>query len=245
MGEPVAAVAARDAATAEDALDLITVEYEELPPIMDTATAMAGESLLYEELGTNVPWQGKVSYGDIEAAFRDADLVVREQLKMHRYSSVPLETFACIASADPVNDMLTVWVNAQVPDVIDDALREGLGLRDVRIIIPDIGGGFGQKIHLIRKYVLITSLLAMKARRPVKWIEDRTGHMMAGGYACAQEWEVEAAVKRDGKVLGLRVKEIDDVGGSITPSPSTSPTSSTICSTRTPPRRSRWRAARW
>src|SRR4051812_47269947 len=103
VGEPVAAVAARDAATAEDALDLITVEYEELPPIMDTATAMAGGSLLYEELGTNVPWQGKVSYGDVEAAFCDADLVVREQLKMHRYSSVPLETFACIASADPVN----------------------------------------------------------------------------------------------------------------------------------------------
>ncbi|MPZ13732.1 MAG: molybdopterin-dependent oxidoreductase [Chloroflexi bacterium] len=216
VGEPVAAVAARDAATAEDALDRIVVEYEPLPPVVGTSEAMRRDApLLYEELGTNVPWRGAVSYGDVDAAFREAELVVRDRLKMHRYSSVPLETFACIASADPTNATLTVWVNAQVPDVIDDALREGLGLRDVRIIIPDIGGGFGQKIHLIRKYVLITALLSLKTSRPVKWVEDRSGHMMAGGHACAQEWDVEAAVQRDGTVLGLRVRETDDVGGSI------------------------------
>ena len=110
---------------------------------------------------------------------------------------------------------LTVWVTAQVPEVIYDGLREALGLQDVRVIIPDVGGGFGQKIHLIRKYVVLVSLLAMKTGRPVKWIEDRTEHMMAGGHACAQEFEAEAAVKNDGTVLGLRFKEYDDVGGSI------------------------------
>ena len=120
-----------------------------------------------------------------------------------------------IASYDAASKRLTVWVTAQVPEVIYDGLREALGLQDVRVIIPDVGGGFGQKIHLIRKYVVLVSLLAMKTGRPVKWIEDRSEHMMAGGHACAQEFEAEAAVKNDGTVLGLRFKEYDDVGGSI------------------------------
>ncbi|TMA11026.1 MAG: hypothetical protein E6J89_08990, partial [Deltaproteobacteria bacterium] len=110
---------------------------------------------------------------------------------------------------------LTVWVNAQVPEVIYDGLREAFGLEDIRVIIPDIGGGFGQKIHLIRKYVVIVSLLAIRSGRPVKWIEDRTEHMMAAGHSCGQEFDVEAPVKKDGTVLGLRFKEIDDVGGSV------------------------------
>ena len=136
-------------------------------------------------------------------------------LKIHRYSSTPLEPFVVIASYDAASKKLTVWVTAQVPEVIYDGLREALGLQDIRVIIPDVGGGFGQKIHLIRKYVVLVSLLAMKTGRPVKWIEDRSEHMMAGGHACAQEFEAEAAVKNDGTVLGLRFKEYDDVGGSI------------------------------
>lgn len=216
MGEPVAALAARTRGAAEDALELISVDYEPLPAVVDTHEAMKpGSALIYEELESNVGWKGTLSYGDIEGALRSADKIVRENLKIHRYSSTPLEPFACMASFDAASNKLTVWVNAQVPEVIYDALREALGLEDVRVIIPDIGGGFGQKIHLIRKYVVIVSLLAIKAGRPVKWIEDRSEHMMAGGHACAQEFDVEAAVKKDGTVLGLRVKEIDDVGGSV------------------------------
>jgi len=215
MGEPVGAVAARDRGAAEDALELISVEYDPLPPVTDTALAMRpGAPLLFDELESNVAWRGVLAYGDIEGAFKSADKVVAETLKIHRYSSTPLEPFACIASFDAASKKLTVWVNAQVPEVIYDGLREALGLEDIRVIIPDIGGGFGQKIHLIRKYVVITSLLAIKSGRPVKWIEDRSEHMMAGGHSCAQEFHVEAAVRNDGTVLGLKVKEIDDVGGS-------------------------------
>jgi 2-furoyl-CoA dehydrogenase large subunit len=215
MGEPVAAVAARDRGTAEDALELISVEYEPLPPVVETAEAMrANAPLLFEELGSNVAWKGQLTYGDIDGAFKAADRVVKEKLKIHRYSSTPLEPLACIASFDAASRKLTAWVNAQVPEVIYDALREALDLEDIRVIIPEIGGGFGQKIHLIRKYAVITSLLAIKSRRPVKWIEERSEHMMAAGHSCAQEFEVEAAVKKDGTVLGLRFKEIDDVGGS-------------------------------
>ena len=217
VGEPVGAIAARDRSTAEDVLESITVDYEILPAISDVHQPMAGEnpSLIYEELGSNVAWQGSLEYGDTETAFRQADRVVRENLKIHRYSSTPLEPLACIASFDRFSKKLTVRTNTQVPENIYDALRDALGLDDIRVIIPDIGGGFGQKIHLIRKYVVIVALLAMKSGRPVKWIEDRNEHMMAAGHACEQEFDVEAAVKNDGTVTGLRFKEIDDVGGSV------------------------------
>jgi 2-furoyl-CoA dehydrogenase large subunit len=214
MGEPVAAVAARDRGTAEDALELIAIDYDALPAVVETADAMKPSSaLLYEELESNIAWKGSLTYGDINGAFKSADKIVKEHLKIHRYSSTPLEPFAIIADYDAASRKLTVWVNAQVPEVIYDALREALELEDIRVIIPDIGGGFGQKIHLIRKYVVIVSLLAIQSGRPVKWIEDRSEHMMAGGHSCAQEFDVEAAVKKDGTVLGLKFREIDDVGG--------------------------------
>jgi 2-furoyl-CoA dehydrogenase large subunit len=216
VGEPIGAVAARDRGSAEDALELIQVDYEPLRPVVDVREAIKPSSAtLFDELGTNLAWQGSLQYGDIDTAFRSADRVVKENLKIHRYSSTPLEPFVVIASYDAASKRLTVWVTAQVPEVIYDGVREALGLQDVRVIIPDVGGGFGQKIHLIRKYVVLISLLAMKTGRPVKWIEDRSEHMMAGGHACAQEFEVEAAVKNDGTVLGLRFNEYDDVGGSI------------------------------
>ena len=196
VGEPIGAVAARDRGTAEDALELIQVDYEPLRAVVDVREAIKPSSAtLFDELGTNLAWTGSLQYGDIDAAFKSADRVVKENLKIHRYSSTPLEPFVVIASYDAASKRLTVWVTAQVPEVIYDGLREALGLQDIRVIIPDVGGGFGQKIHLIRKYVVLVSLLAMKSGRPVKWIEDRSEHMMAGGHACAQEFECEAAVR--------------------------------------------------
>ena len=217
VGEPVGAVAARDRAAAEDALELIAVDYETLPAVTDVRQAIEGQSpaLIYEELGSNLAWQGSLEYGDTAAAFREADRVVRENLKIHRYSSTPLEPLACIASFDRFSRKLTVRTNTQVPENIYDALRDALDLDDIRVVIPDIGGGFGQKIHLIRKYVVVVALLAIRSGRPVKWIEDRNEHMMAAGHACEQEFDVEAAVKDDGTVTGLRFEEIDDVGGSV------------------------------
>jgi len=214
VGEPVAIVAADTRARAEDALELIEVDYEALPAVASTeAAASASAPLIYEELGSNVAWQGHVAYGDVDGAFRSADRIVRENLKIHRYSSTPLEPFACLAEHTP--ERLTIWCNSQSPDVIYDAITEALGIDTVRVIVPDVGGGFGQKIHLIRKYAVLTALMAVKTGRPVKWIEDRSEHMMAGGHSCEQEFDVEAAVKSDGEVLGLRILDTDDVGGSI------------------------------
>jgi 2-furoyl-CoA dehydrogenase large subunit len=214
VGEPVAMIAADTRPRAEDALDLVAVEYDPLPAVVTTDdAASASAPLIYDELGSNVAWQGQVAYGDVDGAFERADRIVRENLKIHRYSSTPLEPFACLAEATP--ERLTVWCNSQNPEVIYEALTEALGLDHVRVIVPDIGGGFGQKIHLIRKYVVLTALMAIRTRRPVKWIEDRTEHMMAGGHSCDQEFDVEAAIRNDGEVLGLKIRDTDDVGGSV------------------------------
>ena len=213
-GEPIAIVAADTRAIAEDAIELIDVDYEPLPAAASIEDAVAdGATPLYEELGSNVGWQGKVSYGDVDAAFARADRIVRESLKIHRYSSTPLEPFACLAEHSP--ERMTITCNSQSPDVIYEALSEALGLDAVRVRVPDVGGGFGQKIHLIRKYAVLTALLAVKTRRPVKWIEDRSEHMMAGGHSCEQEFDVEAAVKADGEVIGMKIRDTDDVGGSV------------------------------
>jgi 2-furoyl-CoA dehydrogenase large subunit len=214
VGEPVAMVAAETRPQAEDALELIDVDYDPLPAVTTIKDATAdSSSLLYDELGSNVAWQGQVAYGDVEGAFKDAHRVVREDLRIHRYSSTPLEPFACIAEHTP--ERLTIWCNAQSPEVIYEAVTEALGVDRVRVIVPDIGGGFGQKIHLIRKYAVLTALMAVSAGRPVKWIEDRSEHMMAGGHSCDQEFEVAAAVTSGGEVLGLAIEDTDDVGGSI------------------------------
>lgn len=217
VGEPVAMVAARTRGEAEDAAERIEVDYEPLPVVTDVEKAIAAESssLLYEELGTNMPWEGTVSYGDVDGAFEKADRNLKHRLKIHRYSSTPLEPFACVADYDRATKHLTTWCNAQSPEVIYEALTESLQLEHVRLLIPDIGGGFGQKIHLIRKYALLTSLMAVHTGRPVKWIEDRSEHMMAGGHSCDQYFEVEAAFRKDGEVLGLKILDTDDVGGSI------------------------------
>ncbi|OFW00253.1 MAG: hypothetical protein A3I61_08815 [Acidobacteria bacterium RIFCSPLOWO2_02_FULL_68_18] len=214
VGEPVAIVAAETRAGAEDALELIDVEYDPLPSVVSTEeAALPSAPVLYEELGGNVAWEGHVAYGDPDAAFARADRIVRQHLTMHRYSSTPLEPFACLAEAAP--ERLTIWCNSQSPDVIYEALSEALGIDAVRVIVPDVGGGFGQKIHLIRKYAVLTALLAVEAGRPVKWIEDRSEHMTAGGHSCEQEFDVEAAVTAEGEVLGLKIRDTDDVGGSV------------------------------
>ncbi len=214
VGEPVAMVAADTRAKAEDALELVEIQYEPLTAVA-TAEDAAGASapLIYEELGSNVAWEGHVSYGDVDAAFNRADRVISEKLKIHRYSSTPLEPFACLAESTA--GRLTIWCNSQSPDVIYEAAAEALGINDVRVIVPDVGGGFGQKIHLIRKYAVLTALMAMRTRRPVKWIEDRSEHMMAGGHSCEQEFDVDAAVSANAEVLGLRIRDTDDVGGSV------------------------------
>ncbi len=216
VGEPVAAVAAVDRATAEDALELIRVEYEPLEPIVDPEAALQpGAPLLYPELGTNVLWHDVFSYGDVEAAFALADGVLRERFEIQRYASTPLETFGCIAEYDAGTDTYAFWTNDQRPGLTLAILAESLGVPQsrLRLACPDIGGAFGNKRR--PAYLLVCALLARKSGRPVKWIEDRLENLGALMHAANGVMETELAYRADGTVLGLRVRDIVDEGKNL------------------------------
>jgi CO/xanthine dehydrogenase Mo-binding subunit len=168
VGEPVAAVAAVDRATAEDALERIRVEYAPLPVVVDPELAIRPEApLLYPELGTNVVWHDTLTYGDVDGGLGRADGVLRERFTIQRYASTPLETFGAIAEYDPGTDVFEFWTNDQRPGLTISVLAASLGVPQsrVRLSCPDIGGGFGNKRR--PAYLLICALLARKAGRPV------------------------------------------------------------------------------
>jgi 3-oxo-Delta1-steroid hydratase/dehydrogenase large subunit len=217
VGEPVAAVAASSRYVAEDALELIAVDYEPLPAVVDAARALAPESpLVIEEKGTNVMLQRVFEWGDVDAAFRDASHVFTEKFRWHRLGANPLETFGVIAEWDPVAGSLTLRASVQSATHFGLGRAAVLGLpsHKVRVIAHPHGGSFGGKGGT--RGTDVTALLSRKSGgRPVKWIEDRTEYLIGGG---SQSWdrhyEVSLAVKGDGRVTGLAVELLDDIGAS-------------------------------
>lgn len=216
IGEPVAAVAAVDRATAEDALDLIQVAYEPLPAVVHPEDAMKPDApLVFEEVGSNVLWHDTFPYGDLEEAFQRADQVVRERFTIHRYASTPLETFGGIAQYEPATARLTIWGHTQQPGQDLHVISAALGLSpgEIRLIVPPMGGAFGNKVRPL--YLIILALLARKAGRAVKWIEDRRENLLGLGHAADGIMDVEAAVKKDGTILALKFRNIENEGAGI------------------------------
>jgi 2-furoyl-CoA dehydrogenase large subunit len=215
-GEPVAAVAAIDRATAEDALEQIHVEYEPLPAVVDPEAALRADSvLLYPELGTNVLWHDVLGYGDVTGAFARADGVLRERFEIQRYASTPLETFGAVAEYDAGLDAYTFWTNDQRPGLTLAILAESLDVPQsrLRLLTPDIGGAFGNKRR--PAYLLVCALLARRAGRPVKYLEDRLENLAALMHACNGVMDVELAYRADGTVLALRVRDVADEGKNL------------------------------
>jgi 2-furoyl-CoA dehydrogenase large subunit len=215
-GEPVAAVAAIDRATAEDALERIDVRYEALPAVVDPEAAQAHDApLLYPELGTNVLWHDVLTYGDVEGAFARADGVLRERFEIQRYASTPLETFGAIAEYDAGTDAYAFWTNDQRPGLTLAILAESLGVPQsrLRLSCPDIGGAFGNKRR--PAYLLVCALLARRAGRPVKYVEDRLENLTALMHACNGVMDVELGYRADGTVLALRVRDVADEGKNL------------------------------
>jgi 2-furoyl-CoA dehydrogenase large subunit len=216
VGEPVAAAAAVDRATAEDAIERIAVEYEVLPAVVDPERAMAPDApLLYPQLGSNVLWHDVFTYGDVDGAFASADGVLAERFEIQRYASTPLETFGCIAEYDPGTDGYTVWTNDQRPGFTLAILAESLGVPEarLRLVVPDVGGAFGNKRR--PAYLLVCMLLARTTGRPVKWIEDRRENLTALMHAANGVIELELAYRHDGSVLGLKVRDVTDEGKNL------------------------------
>ena len=215
VGEPVVLVAATDRYTAEDARDLIRVEYEPLPAAVDAEAALApGAPLLYEAMGSNLFWRRAFTYGDPDGAFQQAEVVVKDRFYFHRYSSTPIETCGVVASYDLARDSLTFWDNNQLPMRVAPFVSLMLKMPSsrVRFIEGNIGGGYGNKA-LIFAYNVLVGLLSKEAGRPVKWIADRREDLTAASIHCANVLtEAEFALKRDGTILGMRLNVIQDFG---------------------------------
>ena len=215
VGEPVAAVAAISRYVAEDAMELITVEYDPLDVVADPAAAMKADSpLVHAGQGTNVMMDRVFTWGEVEQAFEKADCVVSEEFRWNRMGANPTETFGCICEWDPLDLSLTIRGSIQSPSMfgLGRAATFALPSNKVNIISQPHGGSFGGKGGT--RGTDVTCLLSRKADgRPVKWIEDRVEYLTAGG---SQAWDryysASIAVRNDGIVTGLRVALVDDLG---------------------------------
>ncbi len=212
VGEPVAAVFATDAYLAEDAADLVRVEVEELPVILD-ASDSPGE---FEHGRSTEAAILEKSYGDLAAACRDAHAVVELDLAVGRHSGVPLETRGAIARYDAGGDVLELHGAAKVPHWNRDNIARMLG-RDpstVQLFEGHVGGGFGIRGELYPEDVLVC-LAALRLGRPVKWIEDRREHLIAANHSRQQRHRVQAAVDADGRILAIDDEFFHDQGGYV------------------------------
>ena len=218
QGQEVAFVVAEDHYSARDAIELIEVEYEPLPAVIDARRAMDADAPVIrddKEGRTDnhiFDWEA----GDREAAdavFERAEVVVRQEMLYPRVHPAPLETCGCVASMDPVEGKLTLWETCQAPHAHRTliAMVAGIPEQKIRIVAPDIGGGFGNKVGIYPGYVcaVVGSIVTGK---PVKWMEDRSENLMSTSFARDYHMKGEIAATRDGKILGIRVDVLADHG---------------------------------
>jgi 2-furoyl-CoA dehydrogenase large subunit len=216
QGEPVAAVVAETRAIAEDAADLVEVDYEPLPPVMTAEEALKDESLVHPEMGTNRNWHGLFEYGHVEKAFKQAAHVVHiGRLHFHRFSSTPLENNAMIAVWDSRSERIEFWSNNSFPSFAAQFLSPALGVRIDQIMMKsfDIGGGFGIKITNY-PYMALCALASRKAGdRPVKWAETRTEHMQASAHGNERTYfDTRVALDKNGVITAIDSRHVDDCG---------------------------------
>jgi 2-furoyl-CoA dehydrogenase large subunit len=215
-GEPVAVVVARDRYVAEDAAALVEVDYEPLAPVMDALAATARDDALASDRS--------FAYGDVEAAFAAAHLVVRERFRFPRWSGTPMECAGVVAQWDHARDSLTAWCNFQGPFTVHSVAAAALGLPGARLRLvtpPDSGGSFGIKAGVISAVVLM-GVASRKLGVPVKWIEDRLEHLAASQAATERTTDIEAAFAADGELLALRMDCVEDLGAYVrAPEPAT------------------------
>ena len=213
VGEPVVAVVADDPYRAFDALDLIRVEYEPLPAVVDVEAALApGAPVLHEEVGGNAVAEWRQRVGDADAALRGAAVVVRTRVRLARGGAHPLEPRGLVARWD--GDRLTVWGAVQMVHRHRGVIAGHLGVPDERVRVvapPDVGGGFGTKGMYYPEYIAVAEL-ARRLDRPIKWIETRREHTLVACVERDQVHDVEIGATRDGRLLALRDDFLHDMG---------------------------------
>jgi carbon-monoxide dehydrogenase large subunit len=212
-GEPVAVVVARDRYLAEDAAELARVEYEPLAAAVDPARALEPDApLVHEALGSNLAAQWRVRVGDVEAAFSAAAHIVRDRLTISRAGGGFMEPRGLLAVPEPTGK-LTVWASTQSPHLLQRAIAELLGLpiHQLRVMAPEVGGGFGPKAGQYPEDFLVP-WLALRLSCPVVWISDRREDLLSSFLEREQLHEVELAVSGDGIFLALRDRAVADTG---------------------------------
>jgi carbon-monoxide dehydrogenase large subunit len=213
VGEAIAAVLAPDRYRAADAAETVAIDYEPEEAVVDAEAAMREDAPRVHAGQDNVVARVRTVIGDVDQAFAEADVIVNERLAHSRVSSMAIEPRAVCASFDVAAGMLTVWAGHQNPFNLRAAVASCLDLPvdSVRVIASDTGGGFGPKIAVYPEDVLIP-VLAYRLRRPVKWIQTRTEFMQSSHHAREQRHEARLAAARDGRVLGVDVRIVKDVG---------------------------------
>jgi 2-furoyl-CoA dehydrogenase large subunit len=216
QGDAVALVLAESRDIARDAAELVEVEYEPLPAVVDTVAATEPDAaVLHDEVGSNVVWHGVYDYGDVDWAIENADHVVRiDRLHFHRFSSTPLECNAAVVNWEPGTETLEVFSNNQMPMFASLVIGPSLRIPSNKIAFrsQDIGGAFGIKIG---SYPQITALalISRKAGRPAKWTEYRTDHMLSAGHGNERTFlDLEVPVQKDGTILGFKTRAFEDAG---------------------------------
>ena len=212
VGEPIAVVVADTAYAAADAGELVRVDYDVLPVVATIDAALAEDAhRLHADHDRNVLFERRHRHGDVERAFAAAAVVVRETFHHARLSASPLEPRGVIARWE--GDALTVWTGTQVPHIVRAALAQAFGLaeRQVRVIVPDTGGGFGQKMHVMPEDLAVAAA-ARLINRPVKWMETRRENLASASQAREARVEIEAAADARGVLLGLRARIWSDAG---------------------------------
>jgi CO/xanthine dehydrogenase Mo-binding subunit len=213
VGEPIAVVVADDPYRLADAVEAVSVDYEPLPPVMTLDAAARGDDRVHEDWPDNAAVVVRGGVGDVDRAFLAADLIVEERLRHPRLTAVPIEPRGVLAYRDAESGLLVVWSSTQNPYLVRDAVSVALGIpaEEVRVLAPDVGGGFGPKGSVYHEELLVPAV-ALRLGRPVKWVEGRREHFVATGHDREQAHAARIGFRRDGTIVAIDDQFLADVG---------------------------------
>ena len=215
-GDPVAVVVAENRYIAEDALEVIAVDYEPLPAVADVREGLKDDVVLHDEAGTNLTGSTTLNVGDVDQAFSNAEYTRKEEFHTHRHTGNPLETRGLVAEYDAGTGQLSVWGPTKVPHFNRNILSNQLDMdrENIHFFEPDVGGGFGIRGEFYPEDFLVP-FAAIRVGKPVKWVEDRMEHLMAANHSREVRCQVEIAAKKDGTLLGIRADIYGDMGAYV------------------------------
>ena len=214
VGHPVAVVVAENKFAARDGVDLVQVDYEELPVVLDEEKAADPKSpVIHEQFGTNIAYKLTAGEGDIEAALKSADKVIKQKILNKRLAPIAMEPRGVLARYYPGEQELTLWTSTQIPHLARTQIAIMLGMPEnkLRLIAPEVGGGFGSKLNVYAEEAVL-GWISMQTGRPVKWIETRRENLQATIHGRGQVGYVEIGCKKDGTLTGLRYNVFADMG---------------------------------